>query len=674
MNIDVNLVKRAQEGDQTAIAEIYNLTYKSAYGVARQIVANDDDACDILQDSYIAAFTKLDTLKEPEKFYGWFKRIVSNRCYNYIKKKKPDLFSQYTKEDEDGEEIEFEFADENETFAPDNALDYEETKRLLREIIDSLPEEQSLCVLMYYVQDMSIAEIAETLGVSQNTVKSRLNYGRKKIKDGVETLEKKGTKLYGISGLALIPFLRWMFTDGATNAAPNVLSKVLSSASTITTVADGVDTASTVADVVTNVSEASDSAGLGGTIVKKVGKKLATKIGAGIVATAVTATGIATVATMDNAVEIDDYVQKTIYCEGYDGYGAFPDLNNIVNVTELEKKLCGDSINEYYAYCENANVSIEDYIDIDLNLLQDGELSNGDVIEVEISVDYDAINSMEGIEKELKGDNVYTFNCTVKGLKEIVKIDLLSIIKNVGINTAFEHSIFISSDRSQYICELSDSSYEKDFGVCKITWRNQEYDGVPGTIEYLNDNNEKETRNFELCFSGVEVNNYIAGDKITITIEGLNDGDFHEYGFVIETMKKEIEPNRVFTALKDGNISNESYNILKSRVDEIAQRDIAGGVTFAGSFVVTNTLDKADCKVVLAYKNNTTGLYYAYEYTGLLIDQNDNMLNPEDKSATPVEFVHGDILTTVTTTVETYDAVKANFERDGNMLIYEINQ
>ena len=139
-------------------------------------------------------------------------------------------------------------------------------------------------------------------------------------------------------------------------------------------------------------------------------------------------------------------------------------------------------------------------------------------------------------------------------------------------------------------------------------------------------------------------------------------------------MKKEIEPNRVFTALKDGNISNESYNILKSRVDEIAQRDIAGGVTFAGSFVVTNTLDKADCKVVLAYKNNTTGLYYAYEYTGLLIGQNDDILKPEDKSATPVEFVHGDILTTVTTTVETYDAVKANFERSGNMLIYEINK
>lgn len=76
MNIDVNLVKRARDGDQTAIAEIYNLTYKSAYGVARQIVANDDDACAILHDSYIAAFTKLDTLKEPEKFYGWFSILL----------------------------------------------------------------------------------------------------------------------------------------------------------------------------------------------------------------------------------------------------------------------------------------------------------------------------------------------------------------------------------------------------------------------------------------------------------------------------------------------------------------------------------------------------------------------------------------------------------------------
>lgn len=664
MNIDVNLVKRAREGDQTAIAEIYNLTYKSAYGVARQIVSNDDDACDILQDSYIAAFTKLDTLKEPEKFYGWFKRIVSNRCYNYIKKKKPDLFSQYTKEDEDGEEVEIEFADENETFMPDKALDYDETKRLLREIIDSLPEEQSLCVLMYYVQDMSIAEIAETLGVSQNTVKSRLNYGRKKIKDGVETLEKKGTKLYGISGLALIPFLRWMFTDGATGTAPNILSKILSATDTITTVADGVDTASTVADVVTNASDASDSAGLGGTIVKKVGKKLATKIGAGVVATAVTATGVATVATMNNDVEIDDYFSKTIYCEGYDGYGAFPELNTLVDIDELEKKLCGKSIDEYYSYCESENTSIEDYIDIDLNLLQDGELSNGDVIEVEVSVDYDAINSMEGIEKELKGETVYTFNCTVQGLKELVKIDLLSIISSIGIDTT--KSMF------PFIIEFAEPNYEKDFGVCKLTWQEQESDYMWCLIEYIDADGEKKEDSFTIGFNGPYGNAYVAGDKITVTVDGLGDGDFHDSGFIIENMVKEAEPDRVFTTLKDGNISDESYQILKNRADEVAQLNIAGGVTFAGSFVSVDSAYNNRSTLVFAYKNNTTGLYYAYQYGGLLIDQNDNILNPDNLSPGAAEFIidYFDI----SSTLESYERIKGYYSREDTEIIFEINK
>lgn len=664
MNVDVNLVKRAQEGDQTAIAEIYNLTYKSAYGVARQIVANDDDACDILQDSYIAAFTKLDTLKEPEKFYGWFKRIVSNRCYNYIKKKKPDLFSQYTKEDEDGEEVEIEFADENETFAPDKALDYEETKRLLREIIDSLPEEQSLCVLMYYVQDMSVAEIAETLGVSQNTVKSRLNYGRKKIKDGVETLEKKGTKLYGISGLALIPFLRWMFTDGATGAAPNILSKVLSSTDTVTTVASGVETASTVADVVTHATEVSDSAGFGATIVKKVGKKLATKIGAGIVATAVTATGVATVATMDNDVEIDDYVQKTIYCEGYDGYGAFPDLDNVVNVAELEKKLCGKSIDEYYSYCESANTSIEDYIDIDLNFLQDGELSNGDVVEIEVTVDYDAINSMEGIEKELKGDNTFIIKSTIKGLKEITKIDLLSIISSIGIDT--------TKSAFPFIIEFAEPNREKDFGVCKLTWQEQECDYMWCLMEYIDAEGNKKEESFTIGFNGPYGNAYVAGDKITVTVDGLGDGDFHDSGFIIENMVKEAEPDRVFTTLKDGNISDESYQILKNRADKVAQFNIAGGVTFAGSFVSVDSAYNNRSTLVFAYKNNTTGLYYAYQYGGLLIDQNDNVLNPDTLFPGAAEFIidYFDMVSTL----ESYERIKGYYSREDTEIIFEINK
>lgn len=667
MKIDAKLVERAQKGDQAAITEIYNLTYKSAYGVARQIVGNDDDACDILQDSYIAAFTKLNTLKEPEKFYGWFKRIVSNRCCNYLKKKKPELFSQRVEKDEDGEEIEIQYIDESETFSPDAALDYEETKRLLREIIDSLPKEQSLCVLMYYVQDMSIAEIAETLGVSQNTVKSRLNYGRKKIKDEVEVLEKKGTKLYGISGLALIPFLRWMFTEGTTSTAPNLLSNILSSADKVVTVADTVDKASAAieaADTVSKVADATDTASVGTTVVKKLGKKLALKIGAGVATAAITATGVATVATMNNTVEADDYIQEVIYCEGYDGYGAFPDLDSVINVAELEKALFGDSIDEYYAYCESANISIEDCIDVDVNMLQDGELSNGDTVEFTVSIDYEAINTMDGIENSFKGEPSYTFKCTVQGLKELSQIDLFSIFKSIGIDTT------TGSDCLEI--EYFDEAFEKDFGTCRITWKEESYGSLWGELEYALENGEKEAETFYIKFEYPDGRDYISGDKITMTVERLGEGDYRNYGFVIAPLEKEIEPDRVFNVMKSDNISDESFNILKNKATEIAGRDIAGGVTFAGSFVAVDTAQTDISTFVMVYENNSTGNFYAYEYKNPLIDQNGDILKPDELSPNAVEF-YPDILSW-TSYLESYEEVVNDYKDDDEVLIFEINK
>ncbi len=64
------------------------------------------------------------------------------------------------------------------------------------EILDHLPEDQRVVIGMFYYEEMSVKDIAQTLGVSENTVKSRLSYGRKKIKEQVMDLEKRGTKLF----------------------------------------------------------------------------------------------------------------------------------------------------------------------------------------------------------------------------------------------------------------------------------------------------------------------------------------------------------------------------------------------------------------------------------------------------------------------------------------------
>lgn len=201
-----DLVIRAQHNDISAWEEIYKMTSQKAYAVAFQIVKNKYEAQDMLQDTYVAAIKNIRSLKDPAKIAAWINRITANQCKNWLKKKKRIVLS-----DNPGEEdsVGFEDRQENEyvEFMPEESVDYAETKRLMQEILDKLSDEQRLCVLMYYYDEMSVGEIAETLECSAGTIKSRLNYARKYIKAEVEALEKKGTKLYNITP---IPFIIWM--------------------------------------------------------------------------------------------------------------------------------------------------------------------------------------------------------------------------------------------------------------------------------------------------------------------------------------------------------------------------------------------------------------------------------------------------------------------------------
>lgn len=206
-----DIVQGIKDRNEKAIEEFYSLTYKQGFSVAIQIVKNEQDAMDLLQDAYLSALTKIEQLESSAKIKSWFNCIVANRCRDWLRKKKghnTQLFAEL-KNDEYDEGVEDRFANENMQFSPDESVDYAETKRLMQEILDKLPEDQRLCVLMYYYEELSVGEIAQALECSTGTVKSRLNYARKKIKNEVEELERKGTKLYGIAPL---PFIVWMLS------------------------------------------------------------------------------------------------------------------------------------------------------------------------------------------------------------------------------------------------------------------------------------------------------------------------------------------------------------------------------------------------------------------------------------------------------------------------------
>lgn len=196
----------ARAGEERGYGFLYEKTYKSKYYLALQYMKNEEEAEDVLQEAYIKAFSKLDTLENPEAFQGWLGMIVANTAKNMLAKKRPLLFSDLAVDDE-GEAFEYQIEDDDLEVQPELSYTRQETKELVHELIDSLSEEQRLCILMFHIEGISISEIARTMDCSENTVKSRLNYGRKNLRMKAEDLQKKGYKLYSVAPLPLFLML-----------------------------------------------------------------------------------------------------------------------------------------------------------------------------------------------------------------------------------------------------------------------------------------------------------------------------------------------------------------------------------------------------------------------------------------------------------------------------------
>ena len=201
----------ALEGREEGYNFLYQQTYQKSYYVALKYMKQEEEAADVLQDAYIKAFQNLDQLQEPDKFPGWFSRIVASKALDELRKKKAVLFSQMQTEDSEEVSMEELLVDERVENRPELAMDREETSRLVQEMIAGLSDEQRMCVMMFYIEQMSVKNIAEVTGVSENTVKSRLKYGRKNIEEKVLELERKGTKLYGITPFPF--FLYFLLRD-----------------------------------------------------------------------------------------------------------------------------------------------------------------------------------------------------------------------------------------------------------------------------------------------------------------------------------------------------------------------------------------------------------------------------------------------------------------------------
>ncbi len=257
------LISAARTGSQDAVGALYEKTYSGVYYTVRSMIRDEDVVFDIVQDAYIKAFAHLDSFQGDEKFLPWVRQIAANTARDWLKKKRPMLFTELGSGDEQGTPAEELFPDERSENLPDQIIDQKETKRLIREIIEELPEDQRAVIGMFYYEEMSVKEIAAAMDVSESAVKSRLMYGRGKIEKKVRELEKQGTKLYS---LAPIPFLLLLFRSQKVYAAEVPDGRILQAifASRSVGAAQGVGTAGRAADTVGAMADA-EATGMGGT-------------------------------------------------------------------------------------------------------------------------------------------------------------------------------------------------------------------------------------------------------------------------------------------------------------------------------------------------------------------------------------------------------------------------
>lgn len=210
----ISVVSAAQSGDGDALNKLFNAYYNDVYYFALKTVKDSELACDITQETFVKIIGALGDLKEPAAFVTWMKQITYSLCTGYFKKKKDVLVD----ETEDGGTIFDTLQEDRAEFIPDEAMDQQDFRRTILAMLDTLSPEQRSATMLYYYDELSIKEVAQIQGVSEGTVKSRLNYARKAIKAAVEDYEKKNNiKLHSVGLFSLIP---WLFAGSGGAAMP----------------------------------------------------------------------------------------------------------------------------------------------------------------------------------------------------------------------------------------------------------------------------------------------------------------------------------------------------------------------------------------------------------------------------------------------------------------------
>jgi len=179
----VDIIEQCKQNNRKAQLQLYNQYCDGMYIVAKRFLKDTQDAEDAVQEAFIKAFTKLHQFKAEVTFGAWLKRIVVNKCIDYLKSEKQRLV--------DLEEVHLKVVDtaHDDKWLVDDAITLQDVKQA----IDDLPDKYQYVLMLYLIEGYDHQEISEILNITEVASRTQLSRGKVKLQE-LLTLKKDGTR------------------------------------------------------------------------------------------------------------------------------------------------------------------------------------------------------------------------------------------------------------------------------------------------------------------------------------------------------------------------------------------------------------------------------------------------------------------------------------------------
>ncbi len=166
-------IEKVLDGDTTAFAVLVNRYKDMVFTLALKMIGNREEAEEVSQDTFVKIYEKLNGFKGDSKFSTWVYRITYNSCLDRIKKykKEHDTFTIDTSTENQISTLETAF----------DIMERSDRKKVVKECLDKLPSEDSIVILLFYYDELSLSEISKVIGIGQNHVKVKLFRARKRL-------------------------------------------------------------------------------------------------------------------------------------------------------------------------------------------------------------------------------------------------------------------------------------------------------------------------------------------------------------------------------------------------------------------------------------------------------------------------------------------------------------